>query len=300
MNWYKRYPSDFLTGIARMTVGEVGVYQILLDHQWDLGGRLPADEDELLELLPRDVTRERFQSMWERRLCAKFTLDDRGYYNPRLERERLAAEASAIRRSEAARTAAGARWNADRMPDASDSDASRTKNECVEHPTRASREIARLASKDLVSKNLDSVEVPAPLNTEEFSAVWTEWLTYRRRHRWSTRPDWAARQLKMLAAHGPAIAIAALQQSMAQGWQGVFPDKVRREPPPPDGIPVDRTPPPKDPELVGCPVAGCEWRGQLGWRSDHLADSHTPESWRSRHDRPADRLGRRRAARAGR
>lgn len=70
------------------------------------------------------------------------------------------------------------------------------------------------------------VELPAGLGTPVFRATWAEWIGYRRQHGWSVKAPWAQRQLAMLAEHGPEVAAAALQQSMRQGWQGVFPEKV--------------------------------------------------------------------------
>lgn len=73
-------------------------------------------------------------------------------------------------------------------------------------------------------------EIPEPLAASPaFVATWAEWLTCRRENRWSTKPAWAKRQLAMLAEHGPDVARAALEMAMSQGWQSVWPAKVRSE-----------------------------------------------------------------------
>lgn len=72
----------------------------------------------------------------------------------------------------------------------------------------------------------ENVELPPGLDEDAFKNVWVEWLAYRCENRWSTKPAWAKRQLAMLAEHGPAVAIAAINESMRQGWKGVFPNKI--------------------------------------------------------------------------
>ena len=42
--WYKRYPADFLNGVARLTAEERGVYDSLIDMMYDEGGSLPYFE----------------------------------------------------------------------------------------------------------------------------------------------------------------------------------------------------------------------------------------------------------------
>ena len=43
--WYKRFPSDFLNGVARLTAEERGVYASLIDMMYDEGGSIPYMAD---------------------------------------------------------------------------------------------------------------------------------------------------------------------------------------------------------------------------------------------------------------
>lgn len=219
MNWYPYNPKDFMVGTVAFTTEEVGAYQLLLNAQWDMGGRLPADEGKLAKIAR--LSTRRFRRLWESSLADKFKRDDDGYYNQRLERERRKAIAKAEARSNAARTAAEARWSgnddASRMPDASET-------ECVKHSTHEG-----VVSKSKFSKSDEKdAELPEALCVDSFRAKWREWLTFRRAElRKSVTPTAAKKQLSALAPLGPALAIDCLELSMRNGWQGVFPEKVR-------------------------------------------------------------------------
>lgn len=64
--------------------------------------------------------------------------------------------------------------------------------------------------------------VPPPLDTPEFRLKWQEWKEYRVEKRCSLKPTTAAKQLAMLAKFPASTAIAMLEQSMLNGWQGIF------------------------------------------------------------------------------
>jgi hypothetical protein len=60
------------------------------------------------------------------------------------------------------------------------------------------------------------------LNTSEFQTHWARWKKYRAEIRHRLTPSTEAAQLKQLAAWGAAKAIAAIERSITQGWQGLF------------------------------------------------------------------------------
>jgi len=77
-------------------------------------------------------------------------------------------------------------------------------------------------------------ELPEALNTPEFRQVWDMWLDYRRQHKKKPVSAYAARVLlPKLERVGVRRAILALEQSIANDWQGVFPEKVMDLPLPP-------------------------------------------------------------------
>jgi hypothetical protein len=68
--------------------------------------------------------------------------------------------------------------------------------------------------------------IPPPLDTPAFREKWESWHEYRRQRKLpKLTPIGAASQLAKLAKWGEPAAIAALDQSISQGWQGVFEPK---------------------------------------------------------------------------
>jgi uncharacterized protein YdaU (DUF1376 family) len=98
--WFKMFPSDFLTGTADLSCEEVGAYILLLLHAWERDGRLPREKPRLARLFHLDD--ETFSEVWKA-IEGKFTEDESGLYNPRLEATRVDAEEAHQRRVEAGR-----------------------------------------------------------------------------------------------------------------------------------------------------------------------------------------------------
>lgn len=73
------------------------------------------------------------------------------------------------------------------------------------------------------------VAIPDELNTTEFRRKWEEWCLYRKEKRKKVSPRAAKQQLKELSEHGVAVAVRAIEVSIASDWQGLFPDKIAAE-----------------------------------------------------------------------
>lgn len=67
--------------------------------------------------------------------------------------------------------------------------------------------------------------IPENLRTPRFLHLWDDWVRHRSEIRKPLKPTTIAYQLKRLAAWGEAAACAAIEESIAQGWQGLFPPK---------------------------------------------------------------------------
>jgi len=79
-------------------------------------------------------------------------------------------------------------------------------------------------------KRREDKETPLPpsLSTSEaFCQSWIVWQGHRKELRKPITPRAAAMLLKKLAGWGPARAVAALEHSVANGWQGVFEPETR-------------------------------------------------------------------------
>lgn len=67
---------------------------------------------------------------------------------------------------------------------------------------------------------------PSTLDTAEFRTAWEEWTAYRRETRHALTPRTIQAQLEKLSQHPVATAVATLRASIANGWQGLFPEKA--------------------------------------------------------------------------
>ncbi len=65
-------------------------------------------------------------------------------------------------------------------------------------------------------------EIPAELATDSFRRAWDEFCQHRREIRQALKPTGAAGALKKLAGWGEAKAIASIEQSIENGWTGLF------------------------------------------------------------------------------
>lgn len=80
----------------------------------------------------------------------------------------------------------------------------------------------------LPPKGGKAAELPPALDTPEFRAAWSAWEKYRAETRHKLTPTTVERQLKKLAALGPAAAAASIDQSITHGWRGLFPPEPSR------------------------------------------------------------------------
>jgi len=73
---------------------------------------------------------------------------------------------------------------------------------------------------------VDHLEIPEKLKTQPFAKAWAQWQTYRRGQK--RVKDWVMlfrKQLEALSEYDADTATRMLNQSMYQGWTGIFPLK---------------------------------------------------------------------------
>ena len=74
-----------------------------------------------------------------------------------------------------------------------------------------------------------SPEIPTSLKVPTFEAAWSEWDEYRKQSGFKPWTEITVRtRLKEFESYGPEIAAAAIRQSIANGWRGIFCDKIGR------------------------------------------------------------------------
>ena len=67
--------------------------------------------------------------------------------------------------------------------------------------------------------------IPDVLQNPDFLKAWDDWLNHRRQSRKALTAQTQYKQLEFLAGMGAVIAVQSIQQSILNGWQGLFPVK---------------------------------------------------------------------------
>lgn len=77
-----------------------------------------------------------------------------------------------------------------------------------------------------MSKNPKDNGVQLPFNDDNFISKWQEWLQYRKERRLASYVPTGLKQtfskLLNISNNNPEIAIQIIDQSMSNGWQGLF------------------------------------------------------------------------------
>lgn len=78
-----------------------------------------------------------------------------------------------------------------------------------------------------MGKRVEMPDLPQELDTEAFRSAWADWLVYRRERHLALPKEKSVKTLfKRLAKHGSTAACAAIENSIANNWQGLFPEKT--------------------------------------------------------------------------
>lgn len=104
--YFKFFPRDWLADTAELTLEEQGAYIRLLAWSWRRERALPLSPAERARIL--GVSTRKLQKVWEG-IGEHWTEGSEGYFNPRLEEERMRA----MNRSAVAAKAATERWSAE-------------------------------------------------------------------------------------------------------------------------------------------------------------------------------------------
>lgn len=75
------------------------------------------------------------------------------------------------------------------------------------------------------AKSASKVEIPDKLNTPEFLEAWEEWQLYRKQKRQTLTPVSIKKQIEFLASIGVQDAVISINESIKNGYTGLFPVK---------------------------------------------------------------------------
>lgn len=206
---FQFYPSDFAMGTALFTNEEKGIYIVLLCFQWE-HGRLPGDKKALCHLA-------RCTAAKLVRVLTKFTLDDSGYFNARLEREREKQRAFRERQAQNGHK----RWVPQDSQDVKLGDAKPhakpdTNAQALAMPVREDRDRDR----DLCSRE----GIGEGMQKDDFPAAWQRWRAYRA-EKGEPLTSYTARQiLQKCERMGPKKAVEAINLAIEKSWKNLFAD----------------------------------------------------------------------------
>lgn len=83
-----------------------------------------------------------------------------------------------------------------------------------------------ILNSDYMLKKNETSSIPLPFDSPEFSEKWAEWLQYRKERKLGAYAPTGLKstftKLKKISQHDPAVAIEIIEQSLANGWQGLF------------------------------------------------------------------------------
>jgi hypothetical protein len=179
------YPSDWLEGTMLLNIEEKGAYHHLLCLQFSFG--------KLTEIQIKKALGESFQRTWVA-IKDKFQTDGNYYWNVRLEEEK----------SKRSKYTAG-----------------RCKNLMGSHMGSHTEDEDENRNEDIIESK-DGFVIPKKLDTPEFIESFNEFIQYRKKIKKTLSDISAKKQLKKLSEFSVEDAIKMIDQTIANGWQGIF------------------------------------------------------------------------------
>ena len=225
LGYYKWFPRDFLASstVRRMSFTAQGVYRALLDLQWEDGFLHSYDDAAaILRLTPEE--KSAFEPFYE--LCfpdgINEKLDEQRQASlTYIERQRQVATGKPKARSKQAKSKPKASLRlANTEPTASPSPTTTT----TTTETTTYIDIDKSMSRDAG----DVWIIPECLREDRFLASWSAFVQHRKDIKKPISAVGGKALLHKLSKHDAELAADALDESLANGWQGVFPEKVER------------------------------------------------------------------------
>jgi uncharacterized protein YdaU (DUF1376 family) len=222
---FQFYPDDFLGGVADMTQAEVGAYILLLCSQWGRG-EIPSDPERAALIAKGSVSAH---------VLAKFPNGK----NPRLESVRIDQDNYRQQQREKGFASAEARRN----KSATTVQPQFNHGSTTVQPDRQPNANPPSPSPSPILLNLRSKEsaadatpvFPQGLQTPEFADAWKDWVAYRKERGQTLKPTTIKAQLGKMQDWGATDAVAAIRQSIMNGWQGIFEPRSNVQPKKPGG-----------------------------------------------------------------
>ena len=211
MNYYNYHIGDYRTATAHLTLEEDATYKRLIDYHYDK--EAPVLDDPAIIARRIRSTEPLVRSM----LSEFFVLTDSGWIHRRVmeevhnHQEFLQKQAHNGKKGGIAkRSVSGGQAVANPSPSLP------IPNTQIPIPNKESE--------------TDFSELPPVLNTPEFKKAWDLFLKYRKERKKPLYQTSFAAKWKQMAEWGVAEAIDAINTSIANGWQGIFPPDQQEKP----------------------------------------------------------------------
>lgn len=214
--WFRWFPGDYLRDTGALSLTENGAYRVLLDHYYSTGGKLKADMVQLFRIC-RAIEEEERNAVG-RVVRDFFTVDEDGWLrNKRADREIV--EMAEFHKS---RSDAGRKGNAKRWGSHSESPSDRT---AIREQSHEDRQPQPQPQETNTKPKTSAFALPDWVDSD----TWSDFVEVRKKVRAPLTDRAASLILKSLAelranGHDPK---AVLEQSIANGWKGVFPLKAQ-------------------------------------------------------------------------
>lgn len=208
-----------------MTQAEVGAYILLLCSQWGRGA-IPPDPDRAALIAKGPVSTHvlaKFPNGQNPRLEA-VRVDQDNYRQ--LQREKGLASGEARRKR-------GTTEDQPRFNHGSTAVQPSGQPELNPPTPTPTPNLLNLRSKESVASA--TPVFPQALSTAEFADAWKDWVTYRKERGQTLKPTTIKAQLGKMQDWGSVDAVAAIRQSIMNGWQGIFEPRSNGQPKKPGG-----------------------------------------------------------------
>ncbi len=210
--WMPFYPGDYLRDTMHLTTLQHGAYLLLIIAYWTRGGPL-SDDPETLSAICRTPVDE-FQRTLNARCREFFVVENGVWRHKRIDEELAKANRSIEQKRQAGLASANARSTGVQQPLNSRSTSVPTASQRTEGEGEGEGEETR------------EEKIPNEIDTPTFRKAWTDWREYRRVLRKPLKEMTANKQLKFLADQGERSAVMAINESIRNGWQGLFEPKT--------------------------------------------------------------------------
>lgn len=229
---FQFYPRDWLASpsVMMMTLAEQGAYMRLLSFQW-LNGSIPDNDDDRARIL---LCSESDARLLFRNLSKHFVVKDGLLVNERLREQYDEALAFRALQSEKGKRSAEARWGCNQTDNQNVTEV--VTEDVTEPQPKAlpkSNSASASASASSTTKNpptpqgaFKGVEVPPEL-VPHLEAL-KEWEQYRKQRKVKTEAATWRKQFAFLKDQPDPE--ACINQSILQGWSGLFPVKSGMSP----------------------------------------------------------------------